>query len=57
MTKVELLLEKGRRDCEYVRELYHERNLIGHGNAWTKSFVIAAVAQRMESIVAAFVTT
>jgi hypothetical protein len=56
MAKVELLLEKGRRECEELRSFHKARNLIAHGDQWKTKFAIPAVAQRMHDLVSAFVT-
>ena len=56
MAKVELLLEKGHRECEELRSFYRHRNVIAHGDQWKTQFAIPAVAQRMHDIVAAFAT-
>jgi len=42
MTKVELLAEKGASDCEEIRRLYKDRNLIGHGAEWQQTLSIHA---------------
>lgn len=57
LLKASLLLQKGRKEYNDVREFYKGRNDIAHGSQYDEPFVIQVVARRMTQITQAFVTT
>jgi hypothetical protein len=57
LSKVEVLLDKSRREYGAVKRYYDGRNDIAHGGIWSEQFVIPTIATMLEAFSAAFVTS
>jgi hypothetical protein len=57
LSRVQVLVDKGRTDYRDVQEFYDARNTIAHGDELSEPVVILAVAQKMHDIASRFVIT
>ena len=56
LSKVEVLIEKGRQDYATIKEYYDGRNTIAHGGVWQAQFLVPNVAQTMNDLLQRFAT-
>lgn len=57
LSKVEVLVDKGRSDYAVIKEYYIGRNAIAHGGFWSVQFFVPQVAVTLDEITGRFATS